>query len=344
MKKIAFIILLIIVAGSCFAQDMQKICNKALPSVVTLRCVDVLGYGFFIDKDLVVTNYKVINKARVGAAKVVMAGTGVSYDVLGYLSANEENDLVLLKVNTQEGITLKLNETPQSKGKVYFFDNSNEQKFSLKEGNIREIKDYGSNQLIQISASIVVSSSGLPVLDENGTVIGIAVVSPVKDTNENLAIPSGKITELLKNKKETVQALKDLNPPQTIEKDKNPAKSVMVEQYLNAGNAKIYSKDYKGAIEKFTLAISLAPFDADAYVFRGQAKYLSMEYKDALEDYNKAIEIQSDYAEAWDLRGIVKAELGDKNGACEDWNKSYELGFNNAFKLLKQFCDLDKFK
>jgi tetratricopeptide (TPR) repeat protein len=345
MKRIAVLIISMLIVGSCFAQETKTLYDKAFPSIVTLKCVDLLGYGFFVDKDLVVTNYQVINKARVGGAKAMVCKSGISYDVLGYVAANQENDLVLLKIDCKDGLPLQLNVTAQNKGNnLFFFNTSNDQDISLNKGIVTAIKEYGSGQFIQIVASMVFLNSGFPVLDEKGEVVGVSVPSPVRDTNANFAIPASKISDLLASKKEYIQGLKDLNPPQKITKDKTPEKSELVKKYLDQGNAEIFSKDYRSAIDKFTMAITLAPGDPDAYVFRGQAKYLLMEYKNALEDFNMAIDIQPSYAEAWDLRGIAKAELGDKTGACEDWQKSYELGFNSAFQLLKQFCDLDKMK
>jgi hypothetical protein len=345
MKRIAFLIISIFIVSFGFAQETKNLYDKTLPSIVALKCVDLLGYGFFVGKDLVVTNYQVINKARVGGAKAVVCKSGISYDVLGYVAANQENDLVLLKIDCTDGLPLQLNVVTQTKGNnIFYFNTSNDLDISLDKGMVREIKDYGSGEFIQISASAIFLNSGFPLLDEKGEVAGVSVPSPIRDTNSNFAIPASKVKDLIENKKESIQGLKDLSPAQIIIKDKAPEKSEIVMKYLDQGNAKILSKDYKGAIDKFTMAIKLAPGDPDAYVFRGQARYLIMEYKNAIEDFNMAIDIQPSYAEAFDLRGIAKAELGDKTGACEDWQKSYEQGFNSAFQLLKKFCDLDKMK
>jgi tetratricopeptide (TPR) repeat protein len=345
MKRILVILLCVLLSGIVSGQDAKTVIEKTLPSIVTIRCVDVLGYGFFIDKDLIVTNYQVINKARVGAAKATIGKSEVSVDIIGFVAADKENNLVLLKAKYTEGNQLKINDTPPAKEKAVFAYNcKNMQEMSVVKGNIGELKDYGTFQLLLINTGMTLSGSGLPILDENLNVVGVSIPPLGKDTNTNFAIPAQKVKELIANKTDYVQELKELLPPDKIEKEKEPQKSELVIQYLNQGNAKIYSKDYKGAVEKFTLAIKLTPLDADAYVFRGQAKYLLMEFKDALKDFDMAIDLQPSYAEAFDLRGIVKRELGDNDGACQDWQRSYELGFDNAFQLLKNFCDLEKMK
>jgi len=341
MKRVIFFVLSLLLGFSAMAQDMQSIFYKSMPSLVTLKSVDVLGYGFFIDKDLVVTNYQVINKARMGGAKAVITGDK-SFDVVGYVAASEELNLVILKVNTTEGVPLMFAEKiPAASEKLFLFYHRNDETIGIGEGNVMELKDYGTIKLIQIGASIVMENSGLPVLNTEGKVMGISIPSPIQDTNINFAIPYEKIQELLATKREVAEELKGLQPPHVVQND-NREKSEQLSAFINQGNAKLLAKDYKGAIEKFSSGIKLAPSDPDAYVFRGQAKVLLLQYKDALDDFNKAIDLEPNFAEAYDLRGIARAELGDKTGACEDWIKSYELGFNEAFQLVKEFCETDK--
>jgi TolA-binding protein len=344
MRKFLFLVIIFILSFSSKAQDLQEVYSKSLPSLVTLKSVDVLGFGFFIDKDLVVTNYQVINKARIGAAKAVL-NNDVSVDVLGYVAADEELNLVILKLNYGDGIPLKFaGAKPIPGSKLFLFNHKSGDDFDIIEGSMVELKDYGTIQMIQMSTSIILKNSGLPVLNKNNDVIGVSVPSPIQDTSTNFAIPIEKVKTLLVNKKSYVEELSALNPPQATIQTNTPEKSELVEQNLNLGNAKFLAKDYKGAEEKFTNAINFAPSDPDAYVFRGQTRYMQMKFKEALEDFNKAIDLAPDFAEAYDLRGVTKGELGDKEGACEDWQKSYELGFNEAFKLIKEFCDLEKEK
>lgn len=345
MKNIALIFAILFLSGVASAQNAGDKALEINKAVVTLKCVDVLGYGFFVDKDLVVTNYQIINKARVGAARAVLAEGEISMDVMGFVASDLKHNLVLLKVNYDKGEAMKLSENPVQNGQnVTVLHAVGENKIKTVRGNITEPKDYGEYKLLEFRTEIKINSPGLPLLDESGAVIGISISPIGKDTLLNYAVPVNFIRELIARKTSYVRELKELLPPEKMEKEKKPQKSELVTQYLNQGNARIYSKDYKGAIEKFNLAIKQDPYDADAYIFRGQAEYYLMDYKSALADFNKAIEIQPDYAEAYDLRGIVKRELGDHDGACQDWLKSFELGFDHAFQLLKKFCDLEKYK
>ena len=58
----------------------------------------------------------------------------------------------------------------------------------------------------------------------------------------------------------------------------------------------------------------------------------------AIEDNNKAIELNPDYALAYLNRGAAKYNLGDKNGGCLDFSKAGELGYEDAYDLIKKYC------
>jgi tetratricopeptide (TPR) repeat protein len=324
-------------------QDNVNKCSSISSSLVIIKGGSVLGYGFFIDKDVVVTNYQVINKTN--KAQITPFGSDMVYNVEGYLDVDKENDLVLLKVSFKEGKPLKLNPSAVKQGDIAYVMDFKESKLGCLESTINEIKDFGSIKLIQMNSPASVITNGFPVINNALEVVGVIVASPITESKQNFAVTAEKLELLIKKNNKDLKKLDLLVPPADIIKGKNPGeaeKKKILDDLLNQGNMKIYQKDYNAALAKFDQAIKLFPGNADAYVFRGQAKYHLMQYKDAIADFDKAIDLQSEYAEAFDIRGICKAELGDKDGACQDWMKAYELGFNHAFKLLEEFCDLDK--
>jgi tetratricopeptide (TPR) repeat protein len=107
---------------------------------------------------------------------------------------------------------------------------------------------------------------------------------------------------------------------------------------LKKGYRKVTMKEYKSAVQVYTRILEINPENPEALAYRGLCKYHLKDFEGALIDFNRAILQQPDYAEAYDLRGVVKGELGDKEGACSDWKKAFELGFNDAFQLIKEFC------
>jgi Flp pilus assembly protein TadD len=62
------------------------------------------------------------------------------------------------------------------------------------------------------------------------------------------------------------------------------------------------------------------------------------DFRGSLQDYNKAIELNPDDHTSYYNRGFAKLELGDTDGACFDWRKAIELGDEDAYAAVKEFC------
>ncbi len=71
----------------------------------------------------------------------------------------------------------------------------------------------------------------------------------------------------------------------------------------------------------------------------GNAKYDLEDHRGAVLDYTKAIEINTKYSKAYYYRGFTKNLLGDKNGGCLDWSKAGELGYADAYDMIKKYCN-----
>ncbi|HNW68885.1 MAG TPA: tetratricopeptide repeat protein [Bacteroidales bacterium] len=343
MKKIVFSsVLMLSVVLSVFSQDKTLLPNKDSSSLVVISSgAAPVGYGFFVSKDLVITTINTIGNYK--SAQVLLAD-GKYHEVLGYVSADPENDLVLLKTDSVNVIPVVLkSQIPAIGEKVFLMDKKEDNKLVMMEAKLKDIKNFGEVKLLSFESSDHLKASGLPVYDASGNVIGLSVYQLVDDPGINFAIPTEILEKLIANQGELkklfllMPAWEDIKKRSLASSDKSKA----VTEFLDQGVKRYEIKDYNGAIEKYNMVLRLSPNDADALVLRGQARYMLMQYKDALEDFNKAIALQPEYAEAYDLRGLCKAELGDNPGACEDWKTSFEKGYSPAFKLLENFCDLD---
>jgi len=118
----------------------------------------------------------------------------------------------------------------------------------------------------------------------------------------------------------------------------SPIYSQTAEDYNNSGVGKFESGDYKGAIADYSKAIELNPNFA-AYHNRGTAKHSLKDYKGAIADYSKAIELNPKLAEAYAARGLAKIGLGQKDGGCLDLSKTGEMGYAEAYDLIKKYCN-----
>jgi len=342
MRQLILSLLLVFVGTVGFSQNSEK-CKGISESLVKIISTKDLGYGFFVDKDIVVTSYSTISQTT--KATIEVFGTNKKYKVLGYLEADKNKDLVLLKIDSCNEKPLKISSASVKPEDKVYLAAIKDTKPECVENKVNSLKDFGGGaNLIELSSDKSITEKGFPVINENKEVVGVLISSPDITNNLNFAIPSEALTALMKNMSKDVKKLELLTPVADIYKGKpqDDPKKKALDDLINQGNNKILQKDYNGAIAKFDNALKLFPNDADVFVFRGTAKYYLLQYKDAIDDFNKAISIQSEYAEAYDLRGICKAELTDKDGACADWMKAYELGFTHAYKLLKEFCDIEK--
>lgn len=154
------------------------------------------GSGFFIaDDGTLITNYHVIEDASFVQIKLA---TGARYGEVEYLGALPERDLVALRVVGVTPITLGVNPiVPPVGDRVYVVGSPLGLEGSFSEGIVSGIREIAGVRLIQFTAPISPGSSGGPLLDSNGKVIGVATATYTKGQNLNLAIPSANFLGLL---------------------------------------------------------------------------------------------------------------------------------------------------
>jgi tetratricopeptide (TPR) repeat protein len=106
--------------------------------------------------------------------------------------------------------------------------------------------------------------------------------------------------------------------------------SSLARTYRNIGIAKKRDGQLEGAIESYSIALSLNPSDPwDDYVNRGNAWSELGEYKKAFANYEKALELKPNYNEVFYNRGIVFEKQGLYKRAIEEFKKSYEYGLRS---------------
>lgn len=109
--------------------------------------------------------------------------------------------------------------------------------------------------------------------------------------------------------------------------------------YYNKGTSKMYTKNYKGALADFDKAIELKPDFVSAFTNRGVAKLNLKDTKGALGDFDDAIKIDPANSLAYFMRGQVKMQMQETDAGCKDISKASELGYLQADKFLKQYCN-----
>ncbi len=186
------------------AQSPQQIAQKALASTVLLVMEDAkgqplsLGSGFFVRDGQVATNLHVVKGASRGYAKLV--GQKTKYDIEGITAIDTERDLVLLKVSVPMAQALPLGDsnTVQVGMPVYAVGNPRGLEGTFSQGIISSIREVGTDRILQLTAPISPGSSGGPVLNSGGEVIGVSVATFRGGQNLNFAIPSNYLRALMR--------------------------------------------------------------------------------------------------------------------------------------------------
>jgi len=201
--------ILLWLSGACLAgavraqESLPELIKRLLPAVVTVVGFNAagkpirIGSGVFIDPEgHLITNLHVINGVSRAEVKLPQ---GEVYPLTEMVAADQKADLVKLMVRLPGATPHYLpvsGARPEVGEHVLALGSPLGLEQSVSEGlvsAIRTIKDRG--EFLQISAPISPGSSGGPVVNRQGQVIGLATFQ-IKGQNINFAVPGYRILAL----------------------------------------------------------------------------------------------------------------------------------------------------
>jgi tetratricopeptide (TPR) repeat protein len=97
--------------------------------------------------------------------------------------------------------------------------------------------------------------------------------------------------------------------------------------------------DYTEAIEDMQKAAELVPNLPYAYYNLGNLYCLSSELINSIDNYTKAIDLYPYMGDAYFNRGLVLIYLKDKEKGCIDLSRAGELGVQDAYGVIKKYCE-----
>lgn len=364
MKSLWLILILSLVAAPhanvapVQAQDqLPELVRRIKPSAVAIETFDARneklsrGSGFFIDSDRVVTNRHVIDNAY---RAEVHSHNGTIYPVKGVIAVDAEGDLALLRIDAPPGQVrpLVLDRTsPQEGESVVVIGNPLGLEGSVTNGIVSAVRDIPTfGRIIQITAPISPGSSGSPVVNMQGQVIGVATLQVTGGQSVNFAIPSERISQLQagallslsdlvaasgRNKRaKAVQAFRDglsfLSKDdcekalpyfeKAVESDSNYA-----EAWAQTGFCREKLGRHSEAIEASKKAVSLRP-SAESYFNIGLASYYLKNYREAAENYRQAIRLDPyNAADAHYALGLVYRDWGRPEEEIQAYKQAIKL-------------------
>jgi tetratricopeptide (TPR) repeat protein len=327
--KLAWLLLALITPIRVEAnQDiLPELVRRIKPSAVAIETFDSRGEklsrgsGFFIENDRIVTNRHVIEGAH---RAEVHSSTGVVFPVKGVLAVDAEGDIALLKIDIPNPPVrpLLLDKTsPQEGESVVVIGNPLGLEGSVTNGIVSAVRDIPTfGRIIQITAAISSGSSGSPVVNMQGQVIGIATLQVTGGQSVNFAIPSERISQL---QVASVISLSDLVA--TSGRNKR-AKAV---QFFRDGLSFLSKDDCEKALTYFEKAAEADSSYADAWAQSGFCNEKLGRHAEALEASKKAVNLRPS-AESYFNIGLASFYLKQYKEAAEAYRASIKLDPYNA--------------
>ena len=205
----------IALAGSCGGQAQSKakaptqltardIVEKYKPAIVRIEnrlgTQVGVGTGFFVtDKGRVATNLHVITG---GGALSVKLSDGTVFEVQRVIAVDADKDLAVIEIDSPTKMpTGPLGDSDKvvPGDAVVAIGNPMQLDFTVSDGLISSVRAIEDGVILQISAPISQGSSGGPLFNSFGQVIGVATAVSERGQNLNFGVPSNDLRPLVEH-------------------------------------------------------------------------------------------------------------------------------------------------
>lgn len=322
-------LLLLFSATTLFAQDyLPELVKRIKPSAVAIETFDTRGNivsrgsGFFVASDKVITNKHVIEKS---ARAEIHLFNGRKYPVKGVLAVDGEGDLALLQVEVPKEFAVPLpivQKVPLEGESVVVIGNPFGLEGSVSNGivsAVREISGYG--RIIQITAPISPGSSGSPVVNMLGQVIGVATLQAAEGQSLNFAVPSERIAAL---------RIGELQTFATLNSETQKSKRASAERLYSQGLAQLSRDDYGRAVTLFEKAAETDPNYAEAWYQIGFCYGMIGRHAESLRASRQAAKLRPEWAEVYVNIGASSYALKEFKDASDAYRMATRLDADNA--------------
>jgi Flp pilus assembly protein TadD len=332
--------------------------KKVKPAVVQVITYDAsgkaskLGTGFFVNAAGDVITCRHVMEGATGAN--VRTSGGVDYPVTGIVAEDVDGDMVKLAITGSYSSLPFLPLAPDSPSQgdpILVVGNPEGLGWTVSDGIVSAVRPIpGFGALVQITAPISQGSSGSPVINAKGQVVGVVDFYWATGQNLNFAMPVSRIASL---KGKTALSLRNwtsggpAEPPGAAQDEVKQGLNDMsagdcdaaLDHFLNAlkdnpndalawalgGYCWAQVGNWEMAAQCFERVVKLVPEWAEAHYDLGLAYGNLGRYDDEVREENEAIRIKPDYAEAHCNLGVAYGGLGRYEDAVRECKEAIRL-------------------
>ena len=188
--------------------SLYRECSRSVVSIAEVRncegCKQVhvtpLATGFMVTADGVLcTNRHVVEELDSQSQLVASTMDGTSYPVVEVLASSQKDDSALLRIDGDGFTPIPLSKKNPVGTRIAVVSHPSAFVYSLSEGIVSRLAIQGSRREMLISAEFATGSSGAPVFDFAGNVLGM--VAYTADLNAQMTlrgcVPSQSLLELV---------------------------------------------------------------------------------------------------------------------------------------------------
>ncbi len=322
---IGILALLVFPPTICFGEEnLPAVIKRVEPSIIVLLTYDkegrFLGQGtgfFIVQNGDVITNYHVLK----GASRAdVRTSDGKMYPVKRIVAEDEEGDLVRVSIDIPKEVVHPLSihaSFPEVGERIIVIGTPLGLEKTVSDGiisAIREVPEFG--KIIQVTAPISPGSSGSPVVNLDGEVIGVVSFFLMQGQNLNFAIPGERIAKLTPVDGRTLAEREETKEEQRV---------ILAEKLYSLGQRYLEGEDYERALPYFFEAIKTNPNYAEAYFQIGYCLAKLGRYPEAIEPYREAIRIKPDDVDTLNNLCVAYGILGRYPIAIEFCKKAIRI-------------------
>lgn len=323
------------------AQDfLPDLVRRVKPSAVAIETFDSRGNsvsrgsGFFTAMDRIITNRHVIERSSRVEVHLV---DGKKFPVKGVLAIDGEGDLAMLLVDIPAQFVRPLliaRSVPQEGESIVVIGNPFGLEGSVSNGivsAVREISGYG--KIIQITAPISPGSSGSPVVNMYGQVIGVATLQAAEGQSLNFAVPAERIYQLKVNDVQTFSSL-------TAQTQKN--KRSAAEMLYSQGVAQLSRDDFARALTFFEKAAEIDANYPEAWYQAGFCYGVLGRHAEALKASKQAARLRPEWSATYVNIGASSFALGQFKEAADAYRQAIKLDDDNPDTQYSYGLSLNK--